>query len=133
MSKPAARPSEEEERVLLEAVSADLPYVMHFDMFKEVATLSTASVGATIALAGSVLKAFDVGVWMAVGCFTLSAITCMTAQAAMAGHIAQRRPALKRARLQAQVAIMFMGIGIGGLLMSVLDNQHLLTSLHRAK
>jgi hypothetical protein len=115
---------------MLEAVSADLPYVMHFDMFKEMATISTAAVGATIALAGSVLKTFDVGVWMAVIWFGLSALTCMTAQVTLATHLSQRRPALKRARLAASVAVMFMGMGMGGLVMSVLDNQHMLTFLH---
>ena len=111
----------EEEAARVAETSADLAYQLHFDVLKETATLATAAVAATLALAGSVLKSPHPVIWVSVACFGLASMTCMSGQVTLATRVAERRPVLKQIRLTASIAVMLMGVGAGVLTMSVWD------------
>ncbi|MFN3667885.1 MAG: hypothetical protein ACK4VY_01100 [Brevundimonas sp.] len=95
--------------------SADVPHTLQFQTFSQVATLSTAGAGLAITLAGSILSDFKLPIWIAVLCFSLSALISLVAQVAGVEAMFLRRPSRAMLRNYALGAVTFMAVGIGAL------------------
>ncbi|RYG87929.1 MAG: hypothetical protein EON59_05980 [Alphaproteobacteria bacterium] len=90
-------------------------HTLQFQTFNQVATLSAAGAGLAITLAGSLLSSFTLPIWIAVFCFSLSAILCLVAQVAGVEKLFDQLPSRKLLRGYALTAVFLMATGIGAL------------------
>ena len=98
-----------------EQPTADVPHTLQFQTFNQVATLSTAGAGLAITLAGSILSDFTLPIWIAVICFSLSALISLVAQIAGVEKLFDAQPSRALLRNYALTAVFLMAIGIGAL------------------
>ncbi len=95
--------------------TVDILHTLQFQTFSQVATLSTAGAGLAITLAGSILSTFILPIWIAVFCFSLSAVLCLVAQIAGVEKLFDRQPTRTLLRNYALMAVFLMATGIGAL------------------
>ncbi|MDY7522547.1 hypothetical protein [Sphingomonas sp. 10B4] len=102
-----------------ESVSADLPYELQSKIFDQLATVGIAGAGLSVTLIGSLLQNASRVVWLSVILFGLAAITSVGANVRLIDGLTQRRPVLRRTKLDVQIAMGLIGMAIGCLCMSM--------------
>lgn len=100
-------------------MSADLPYELQSKIFDQLATVSIAGAGLSVTLIGSLLLNGSRVVWLSVILFGLAAVTSISANIRLIDGLTQRRPVLRRTKLDVQIALGQIGMAIGILCMSM--------------
>ncbi|MFZ4688938.1 MAG: hypothetical protein ACOYLS_06850 [Polymorphobacter sp.] len=99
--------------------SADLAYELQSKMFDQLATVGIAGAGLAVTLIGSVLQDEPRDVWLSVVFFGIAAVTAISGNQRLVDGLTGRRPCLRRAKRDMQVAVMLIGVAIGWLSMSM--------------
>ena len=102
-----------------ESVSSDLPYELQSKIFDQLATVSIAGAGLSVTLIGSLLQNASRVVWLSVILFGLAAVTSVSGNVRLIDGLTQRRPVLRRTKLDVQIAMGLIGMAIGFLCMSM--------------
>ncbi|NBB23531.1 hypothetical protein GVM20_00140 [Porphyrobacter sp. SLTP] len=103
----------------VEDVSADLPYELQSKMFDQLATVAIAAAGLSVTLIGSLLRDSPPTVWLTVAAFAIAAMTSVSGNVMLIENLSRRQPALKKSKVQTQLAIGLIGAGAGFLSMEI--------------
>ena len=99
--------------------SPDLAYELQSKMFDQLATIGIGGAGLAITLIGSVLRNAPGIVWFSVICFVVAALTAISGNRKLVERLALRQPCMQRSKQDLRIALLFIGIGIGGLSFTV--------------
>ena len=107
-----------DEQAELDRISPDLPYELQSRMFEQLAAAGVAGAGLTITLVGTILKGSAL-IWLATVEFTLAAIVAFAGQSQLIASLGARKPVRRTTQITVMIAVMLIGMGVGGLGMSV--------------